>query len=54
MDLALVGGGVAAVAIIVLADRVDDVVEYFVSSDDPLTDFDADLDDDSPDALEDA
>ncbi|PSQ00337.1 hypothetical protein BRC92_12375 [Halobacteriales archaeon QS_4_69_31] len=59
MDIALLGGGVFALAVIVIADRIDDIVDAFSSSDDPLTDFDADLDaegetDDSPDPLEDA
>lgn len=45
MDLALLAGGAFAVAVIVLADRVDAVVDALHSSDDPLTDFDADLDD---------
>ena len=59
MDLALLAGGAFAVAVIVLADRSDDIVDRLVTSDDPLTDFDAELDDeadheDSPDAFEDA
>ena len=44
MELALLAGGAFAVAVIVLADRIDDVVDALYSSDDPLTDFDADLD----------
>jgi|GEM_PF-2172326 len=47
MDIALLAGGVFAAAVIVLADRVDAVVDYFSSSDDPLTDFDAELDEES-------
>jgi len=59
MDLALLAGGTFAVAVIVLADRSDDIVDRLVTSDDPLTDFDAELDgeadhEDSPDAFEDA
>jgi hypothetical protein len=45
MDIALLAGGVFAATVIVLADRVDAVVDYFSSSDDPLTDFDAEFDD---------
>jgi len=50
MDLALLAGGAFAVAVIVLADRVDDVVDALHSSDDPLTDFEADLDDETHDS----
>jgi len=58
MDIALLAGGAFAVAVIVLADRVDAVVDYFSSSDDPLTDFDAEFDeedgsDDSTDPFND-
>lgn len=45
MNLALLAGGAFAVTVLVLADRVDDVVDALYSSDDPLTDFDADLED---------
>jgi len=47
MDIALLAGGAFAVAVIVLADRVDAVVDYVSSSDDPLTDFDAEFDEES-------
>ncbi|MEF8853048.1 MAG: hypothetical protein V5A44_10645 [Haloarculaceae archaeon] len=43
MDPVLLAGGAFAVAVIVLADRADAIVDRFSSSDDPLTDFDADL-----------
>ncbi|PSP31467.1 hypothetical protein BRC64_09870 [Halobacteriales archaeon QH_10_67_22] len=60
MDIALLAGGVFAVAVIVLADRVDAVVDTLHTSDDPLTDFDAELDaepesgDDAAESLDDA
>jgi len=41
MDLATVGVGVAAFLVIVVADRIDAIVDVLWSSDDPLTDFDA-------------
>lgn len=44
MDLALLGGGAFAVGVIVLADKTDAIVDALSTSDDPLTDFDADLD----------
>jgi len=44
MDLATVGLGVAAFSLIVLADRIDAVVDALWSSDDPLTDFDPSAD----------
>jgi hypothetical protein len=58
MEIALLAGGAFAVAVIVIADRVDDVVDYVSSSDDPLTDFDTEFDeeegDDSTDPFNDA
>lgn len=53
MDIWLLVGGLFAVTMLVLADRVDAIVDYLHTSDDPLTDFDADLsgrDDDSEDS----
>jgi hypothetical protein len=50
MDLATVGLGVAAFSLIVLADRIDAVVDVLWSSDDPLTDFDPSSDAPSDDA----
>ena len=44
MDLATLGGGLFVFAVIVLADKIDVVVDALSSSDDPLTDFDADVD----------
>jgi len=52
MDPALLAGGVFAAAIIVLADRADAIVDRFSSSDDPLTDFDADLDEDGDESAD--
>lgn len=56
MNLVLVAGGVFALVVIVLADRADDVVDRFASSDDPLTDFDTDFEDgdDSTESFDDA
>ncbi|MFB6151339.1 MAG: hypothetical protein ABEJ40_05990 [Haloarculaceae archaeon] len=59
MELALLGGGVFAAGVILVADRTDAIVDALHSSDDPLTDFDADLDaesdaaEDSPESLDD-
>jgi len=47
MNLALLAGGAFAVTVLVLADRADDVVDAVYSSDDPLTDFDANLEDEA-------
>jgi len=44
MELATVGLGVAAFSLIVLADRIDAVVDVLWSSDNPLTDFDPSAD----------
>jgi hypothetical protein len=52
MDPVLVAGGVFALVVIVLADRADDVVDRFASSDDPLTDFEDG--DDSTESFDDA
>jgi hypothetical protein len=46
MDLALLAGGAFAVTVLVLADRVDAIVDALYSPDDPLTNFEANLDDD--------
>lgn len=59
MDIWLLVGGLFAVTVLVLADRVDAIVDYLHTSDDPLTDFDAELDgrdddaEDSRDPVED-
>jgi hypothetical protein len=52
MDPVLIAGGVFAAAVIVLADRADAIVDRFSSSDDPLTDFDAEFDEDTDDGTD--
>ena len=52
MDPVLIAGGVFAAAVIVLADRADAIVDRFSSSDDPLTDFDAEFDEETDDGTD--
>ena len=52
MDPALIAGGVFAAVVIVLADRADAIVDRFSSSDDPLTDFDAEFDEETDDGTD--
>jgi hypothetical protein len=52
MDPVLIAGGVFAAAVIVLADRADAIVDRLHSSDDPLTDFDAEFDEETDDGTD--